>query len=303
MQFFPTLALAAILLPSPPAPEAPQDPVETQKIQLRFVETTELLPALLKGNCLADLTILGYPLDNSLIVRGPEDRIQAFKVVVRVVDAPVQGNNTLVLKLFRAAPEAVRRDALLLSQAGSVTAEGPGLSFRGPRPWLAEVRELVARAELTAAGLANGPSSSAADAIPLARFGTARLGVVQVFPEPGALHQVRPAEPEVVPGLTAPVPGVEVATLTVKESMPLPGPRPAPAAQPTRLLIPAGQLTIRGDNLVQLVSIGEARAEGYVTLTWNGGRLELYQARVTIAAEGNRGGYRVTIQPLAEPGR
>jgi hypothetical protein len=94
------------------------------------------------------LTVIGYPLDNSLIVRDPSPAVERLVDHVRVVEVPLPGGQ-LVVTLRRAAPEAARRGALALSPAGGARAlDACALCLAGARRWLAQVSDLLGCVEL-----------------------------------------------------------------------------------------------------------------------------------------------------------
>jgi hypothetical protein len=88
-------------------------------------------------------------MDNAWIVRGTAESIESLRAALAVIDsAPIE---SLELTLQRADPEAVRKAALALRGAGSVSApEGKKLRFTGSADWLMAIKAEVFRAELAA---------------------------------------------------------------------------------------------------------------------------------------------------------
>lgn len=98
--------------------------------------------------------VLGYPLDNSLLVRGPEDSLKAVRAALAVVDVKVEhpdkehARTTLTPKL--AKPSDVRQKMLALPDAGTVTLKDEALTLEGRPDWVRAALHEAFLAELPA---------------------------------------------------------------------------------------------------------------------------------------------------------
>ncbi len=105
---------------------------------------------------LLGLSILGYPLDNSLIVTGPRSSINDLQSAIAVIDVPTTKTSLgerLSVTLRRGDPSKVRTATIALPRTGKVRVQAKAISFEGKTEWLDEVATVVLRAELPSVGL------------------------------------------------------------------------------------------------------------------------------------------------------
>jgi len=140
---------------TPPARSA----YETAMIALTHIDAQDLLKRLL-GRPLPggeDAAILGFPVDNSIIVRAAEQWIAQFAGALAVVDVPIVDRHLVVTARW-GNPAAIAAAATRLPAAGTVAVAGRRLEFRGDTPWLDDVRGLVFSAELEGQRAAESPA-------------------------------------------------------------------------------------------------------------------------------------------------
>lgn len=135
--------------------------VLTQKFALAHTDAQSLVKHVL-GKPLAGgeaVTILGYPLDNSIVVRAAERWLSQFAGALAVVDVPIVDRHLVVTARW-GNPAKIAEAASRLPSAGTVAVAGKRLEFRGETPWLDDVRGLVVSAELEGQRAADPPASS-----------------------------------------------------------------------------------------------------------------------------------------------
>jgi hypothetical protein len=145
-----------------------QEEVRVEKVILAFTKPDDMVrlisqkvgvPKALEG-------ILGYPLDNSLLVRGKPSAISALKDAVAIGDIVVGFDTaefrTAKLTFRKAKPEqaqTVREVILKLNGAGSASIEDSRISVRGSEKWVTEAIAAAMRAEMLASGIDLAPPS------------------------------------------------------------------------------------------------------------------------------------------------
>lgn len=96
--------------------------------------------------------ILGYPLDRSLLVRGPLASIQVLHDVLRVIDVPVEllddGSARAVVHPRAFKPEQFRSLLPATVGEGRVTARGRDLILEGAEAWILQALGFVAKLEV-----------------------------------------------------------------------------------------------------------------------------------------------------------
>jgi hypothetical protein len=259
LRFAAPLALAAALL-IPPASAAQDRPANraTIKVSLQYVDVQHAVKSFPK---LADpsLLILSYPLDNSVIMRGTPEAVDAVKSALATADVPIESNR-LVITLRGAAPEVVRDHALALPLAGTVEVDGRTVRFQGQQKWLLGVRDMVLGEELSALGrLKQAPADR-----PL-------VGDLEV------VFDLERKGPE----------GAAGGRATVRTH------------SKVEILLPVGtNLSVEANDLQFDAGRSELRPEGAVSLDWNQLRIQVRSGRVAIVREGPDGFRRITIEPL-----
>jgi hypothetical protein len=96
---------------------------------------------------------------NEVVMVGAEDRFPALAACLHVIDVPVETVGAdrvrVVLALYQAAPQAVRRAVIRLPDAGSALAAGSQLTLEGSAAWVHQALRQVIRAELKLAPAAH----------------------------------------------------------------------------------------------------------------------------------------------------
>jgi len=207
--------------------------------------------------------VLVEPFDKSLIVQGTPAAVEEAKAALRIIDVSM-ANGRMPIRLGVAEPEAVRKAAAALPQAGTIQSEGRTLTFVGNALWLNAVKGAVFAAELVHPGLRPPEMRGLEPRVtPIGRMGTVTV--------PGY------GEVDVFGPVMAPPPSIPA---TVEVVLP----------EGDRLRIVADSILLGGQD-------EGIRLEGNVTLTLPGGvQIRSRNAGVMLSPADPKGGRRLTIQ-------
>lgn len=193
------LLLPVLLLAAPPAeaqdPSRPPEPA-VEKIALSHLDVTGAIRVLVGGTDAPSTgvntlrreggglppgvhAILGYPLDNSLLVRGTSADIARLRRGVGVIDVPIRvltpSRSRAEIRPVNGDPGQIRAEGLKLRNTGTIERHDGALQIEGPDEWLRRVLALAARVEIAAGAAPGGLPEPLTHASRLVGGGTIRI--------------------------------------------------------------------------------------------------------------------------------